>query len=183
MENCHFSNNGGSAVSMDGGALFGVNNTFENNDGAGVSLSDGAYANLNGTNATQNEVGIRAENSSFTLNRPTFIENNVGVDLLSSARGDIISGYVKDNKEADIRYNDHVLVGLFDSVARAVQNVSGLGNGGVKWVDQQWAANRILDTTEVQHKARNVLKMAKKTSKWSSRLRLAVKLSKAVLVN
>lgn len=183
IQNCHFKNNGADGISIDGGAVFGVNNVFENNGGAGISLSDGSYANLNGTRATQNEAGLRAEQSSFTLNRPMFTENNVGVDLLSGSKGDVISGYIKDNKEADIRYNDNVLVGLFDSVARRVQNFSGLRDGELMWVDQQWAASRVLDTTEIQHKARNVLKMAKKTSKWSSRLRLAVKLAKTVLAS
>jgi hypothetical protein len=183
LQNCYFGNSGGDGVSLEGGRIFGANNTFDNNDGAGVSLSDGSYANLNGTTATRNEAGLRAEKSSFTLNRPMFTDNQVGVDLHSGARGDIISGYVKDNKEADIRYNDNVLVGLFDSVARSVQNLSGLGDGGLEWVDQQWAASRILDTTNIQHKARKVVKMAQKTIKWSSRLRLAVKFAKTVLVS
>ena len=182
VTNSYFGNCEDSGISMDGGALVGINNTFKNNGGAGVSLSNGAYANLTNTEAMQNEAGLRAEASSFILNRPTFIENNLGVDLLSGSKGDIFSGYIKDNKQADIQYDDYVLVGLFDSVARNVRNLSDLGEG-LMWVDQQWAASRILDTTEIQHKAQNILKMAKKTSKWSSRLKLAVKLAKTVLIS
>lgn len=165
---------------MEGGGVLGWNNTFEDIDEAAVSLSEGAYAGMTNMRARRNGTGMRVENSSFSLERPTFIDNNTGIDLHTGARGDINSGYLKDNAEADIRYNDYILVGLFDSVARSVQNLSDLGDG-MMWVDQQWAASQILDTTEIQHKAQNMLKLARKTSRWSSRLRLAVKLAKMVL--
>jgi len=162
MNNVTMSNIGGTAVDLDGGGIVGNNVHVRNGGGDGFDLKGGAFANLSNSSVVNLDgSGFKAQNSRFILDNFEARENDIGLDLREGARGDVIGGEITDNQTADIRYWRDVIVGMFDTAAKELRNLSR-SSIGIEHVDAKWISNRVLDTTDAENKARMLLKGAKR---------------------
>jgi hypothetical protein len=148
----------------------------------GIKLTGGALADLQDSLITNHRrAGIRAENASILLDNMKISNNRMGLDLGEGTRGDIINSELDGNHEFDVRIDQDVLAGVFDSTATNIYNIP-FNPGKLQYIDAEWISNRILDTTDVHRKARWVVKLRDKVG-WKAVQTGIWELAKAIILS
>jgi hypothetical protein len=132
-----------------------------NNDGDGVHVDGGSFLNLSNSVSQDNgKSGYYVGDSGFNFNNVSGTGNGIGLELGEKAGGYMRNSRFRNNREVDIQYHRNNIVKIFNTEARNVQSTLRSLDGMLK-VNSGWVATRILNTTDLAIKARNILKLAR----------------------
>lgn len=122
---CTFENCGGAAIKSEGDFVaIGRNNTVRNCE-SGVDVSSGGSALMSGFSFENNDnFGIRVQDGDFVGRNLAAHQNRIGIELRESSRGDFFDSDIRQNDDFDIRYDDDVLFGLYDTQFDRVHDLS-----------------------------------------------------------
>ncbi len=164
------------------GAPFRGTDLQMNGGQVGIKLTKGALADIkNSAISNHQSAGIRTEESSIIFDNLTLQDNEIGLDIGKGTRGDVIDSQIHKNREFDVRIDRDVLVGVFDTTARKLYDIP-YNPQTTEYVDAEWIASRILDTTDVTQKARWIVKLKKKVG-WQVVQTAVWEIAKGIIFN
>lgn len=152
----------GSAVHVEDASRVKLENCeFLGATGDGVHIDTTDSLNIsNSVSADNRNAGYFVRDTGFDFDNVTATQNRVGLELGERAGGRLSNSRFNDNREVDIQYHRDNLVKIFNTEARNVRSALPQFDGLLR-VNSGWVVTRILNTTDIATKARNVLKLVR----------------------
>ena len=127
----------------------------------GISIDSTNTLNITDSVSRQNrDSGYFIRDTGFSLDSVEGRKNGIGLELGEKAGGLLSNSNFTDNRELDIQYHRGNIVKIFNTEARNIQAALYSLNGILK-SNSGWVTTRILNTTDIAMKARNILKLAR----------------------